>query len=328
MTDSGSRSKVRVVTIFAVASSLHTRRSARPRFAVILALGVVLSFAVPLFATAAGCSLFVDTSGLDTGGPLQDSSFADVGDTGGHPADASTQGKDAEASVDAFEAATEDQVASDVVDAGVVRFCTSLDAMASFCCDFDEPDAGVATGWQNVVLPDGSSLNLDNEYFSSSPRSLQSLTTQGQGVFLEKSFASVGVNFNVDLDFMLLAYPSGDVAPFQIVAVSSSSQQILFYYVYPTGSYAQAPTMTGSEFSTMSSPLSLGQWHHVAVTVSLADPDCIVTFIVDGVVLWNGHPLALPWASPSTVTLAVGAPALFGADAGETFVDNVVVRAE
>jgi hypothetical protein len=191
----------------------------------------------------------------------------------------------------------------------------------TFCADFDEPDASPGAGWDQTAVPEGGSVELDSNQFSSPPRSLHAITTLGLSTGVGKAFTAT-TSFTVDLDVMFpsLDGDGGDTSPIKILCPGAH-----YVYFYATGdtSYFQ---IGGAEESPHMAPPTVAAWHHLTVAIALTPTTSIVNAFIDGNPVWPNHQMTVPWGSPAAVTLQAGVPAQFDELYGEAYVDNVVVR--
>jgi hypothetical protein len=265
------------------------------------------------------------SAGLD-GSTLGDTGSQGIGDAreGGATTDGADAARDTTPNVDA-PTSVDVPVAPDAPsppDAPAVAFCASLDAAATFCCDFDEPDAMGA--WDPPSIPPGSMLFLDTQYASSPPQSLHAVTYEGGLPYLNKG-VTVGSQLGVDFDILFVSYDAGAVAP---VTVTPGSGANLLYYFNGIATYFQlyAP-VTGSDFG-YNAPVGFGSWHHVSILIAVGPSGSTITASFDGVLAWNAHPMATPWAPNTTVDVSVGVAFLYQTPQGEALIDNVVIGAQ
>ncbi|HEY8080115.1 MAG TPA: hypothetical protein VIF62_38555 [Labilithrix sp.] len=209
---------------------------------------------------------------------------------------------------------------------GPRTFCQTLSPTPTFCADFDTPDASANAGWDDAFSEAGSALvETSASEFVSAPRSLHVTIAQGSRAGVEKAF-TVTTQLSVELDVRFVDVPdSGGVAgPLRITPPAPFPGQDFYYYAHTFDSYFQE---FGDDYSlALPAPLP-GTWHHVVMTFASSAGIWSVSASLDGTPGWIDHVALHQWPSTTTAWISVGLAALFAVTSGETYVDNVVVRA-
>lgn len=280
---------------------------------------LLLGVAAMLFSA---CGLGVVGGGTDAGESPE--AGADVGGTDVTPPPPPPPEADG-----SFEAATDGGADADAaLDAppdAPLTFCQTVSPPPTFCADFDGPAAVPGTGWTTVLTDAGATVALSSTYSVSAPRSLHVTSTQSATAGLEKSL-TVTTSLTVDFEVRFTDVPeAGVVGPMRISPPAPFPGQDFYVYEHTFGLYFQE---YGDDYSnTIGTPPSLNAWHHVSFAIQANGGGWTVTTAFDGTNTWTNHPVLHPWTKPVTVGVALGV-VLYGLAVGETYVDNVVIRAQ
>ncbi len=219
--------------------------------------------------------------------------------------------------------------ASDVMDgAASGSYCSRLVPQSTFCVDFDTPAANVTAGWDGDLGEANTKVELDGTHAASKPKALHAqsyASGPAKPAGLERSF-TFKKRLSIDLDVLFLEVPDGSSsARLGAVLLDSPSDQEIELYVSTATAYFQ---YGGNVYSPDGPPPTLGEWHHVNLTIALGPPTKF-TGSIDGNQLWSDYKSPADWVAPRSVQLRVGMPAPYQiVGSAEAWIDNVVVRVD
>ena len=293
--------------------------------------GLVLLLVAPVLAIDAGCSLLVDTSGLDTEGPLLDSS---THDSGVPSADSSSSAQDSQAAADST---TMDVAAFDGGDSGAppnTDWCATQNAGYRLCSDFDLPDATIGQGFNLGVSPvpygEGGSFTFDPSVHTSSPNSGLGVANpfppgETSGDRLEATLWSLGptppsVQCALDWYPRQFSTVAGDYAHVASLTVYTDAQGTvsdvnLSVQMHADGSLVLLEDYTTSAALDATHPIPItvatGQWYAVSMTFTTSGGTTSYAIAVDSVQSAGtvGHAsgtLSQPFPASTNVAIAVG----------------------
>jgi hypothetical protein len=177
-------------------------------------------------------------------------------------------------------------------------FCESLDAQPTFCADFDTPgDAGVASGWDQLLLGPGASLLLDGVNFQSPPYALQSSVNPDGFAYLRKTLP--GASSQITVDFRVY-YVSYSAIPDDAGFVASGPALALYQagvYLAVWDNLIQCPCTGSGQFP----PLEAGVWHSIHLEIDL-QPEAGTSTLsasVDQVPVFIDEPMMTMMATPA-----------------------------
>jgi hypothetical protein len=264
-------------------------------------------------ATACGAFSGEETSATDGGGSDSTSSV-----------DAPAGRDGAAASGDAA-SATDAKAADASTSDGASTFCMTKAMDATFCADFDEPEATSNPPWDDTT----GTFSITAAQSESAPFSLlaQAPTGSQDGTYLQKTF-SVPSTIEVHYAVLFTSLPALSAAGrLCTLYIDSTNGPDFNFYADNGGSYFQSGNNIYSD-DTMTG-LTFGKWHEVDVKIDVTKNPAEVTTLLDGAtVAWgNGGKLDQAYAAlPANVSIYVGANHSYMlATPFSAYVDNVRV---
>jgi hypothetical protein len=205
-----------------------------------------------------------------------------------------------------------DASAVDVSEAGDTGFCASLGGTHALCEDFDE-EAGYAGQFTSYVSVNAAQT-LDTSAFTSSPNSLVTSTPAtnklGDHTYIEHAFtttASASITYTFDVRFDSMNSTGSCI--FGGIIVDDGQPDFHVLSVYTTSTYAAVEESfvrsdggTAYVDHTFSSPIQLGAWTRVSISIDLAKRTISAT--LDGTTALVPTLLDSSWTSgPPTIDL-------------------------
>ena len=270
------------------------------------------AWSLSLVCFAGACALFESLSGLEGG----DAAAGDV----------ATDPPDDLALVDGGTDA--DAIGVDA------RYCTTLDAAAAFCEDFDEPVAIAPSALGAVVTTTGGTLTVSSVRAASPPRSLlatsptiDASSSVQAAVYVDvhvKAFTSATLSFDtfittpIDSLFVLGQVFTTMGNSISLVVRADSTALI------EEGGFASAPTNVDHAGAVIDWTAST--WHHVVIKLDTGTP-AHSSLSVDGIVVEDHAPLDARFTVSGNLSVGLGMDFVSGpATARLAYVDNVVVK--
>jgi len=281
---------------------------------------VVASLVVVGCASVVACSAFSGSDAVGT--PSPDASAAD----------ATTVAADASGTV-SIDASIDPVDSAPGCGPFANGHCAMLDGGA-FCADFDNPQCPLL-GFTSVVTGNDK-LEISTTESSSAPASMhitQTIRTPQTGTWgptvdipIPMGTSKVEVAFDYRVPFLpaAVAAPGGDAPRIGLIHLDATKTggPTVDFYLESNKSYFQfGPPML--DYSSDGPAAKLNIWHSIAMTFDLGASK--ITATMDGPKLADGQTLRTPLKGGQTLTLTVGYEP-YVLEAGETFVDNVVVK--
>ena len=172
------------------------------------------------------------------------------------------------------------------------RFCDGVDA--TFCEDFDEPDADYLSRWTSFDLGGGNTLELEGDATTSAPNALYAEipTNASGGASLRYDLPPTATSYDYSFAVRLEPYDAGTgLVLFNQIEVDSTDAAAAYteyrlaqlqgathfhtHVYYPDGGDVISDLPLGVTFAP-------GQWYHVEIQLTVAPPPAKVIVIVDG----------------------------------------------
>jgi hypothetical protein len=202
-------------------------------------------------------------------------------------------------------------------------FCAT--STATLCADYDEcGDASIFTAQNPSTAYDIATSTAQS---FSAPRSLHVGMSAMDGSILDTQagtqwmFTAAGAKapITIDLQFLITALPPVNTAmgPFRL----EGGPDTLQFFVTSDACYFQ---LGPSSYSMTVGPLSVGTWHHVTASITLAPAASTITAGIDGSVLWSDFIMPNVLQTQTALTLTTGLTT-YHLGKGEMYVDNVTL---
>ncbi len=214
--------------------------------------------------------------------------------------------------------------------ATVVHFCDGVDA--SFCSDFDEPDA--AGRWlQGIFMYGIWTAEIESSQRTSQPNGFESDSFNEAGsafigttVGLPDAGATVSAVLDMDIFLPALSNPLSPIMMFTFGSITGGAST-LFGLAYGGGSWTFSNVQNGPLGGLTNVPTNT--WTHLKMTIGLSTSGTVAIDIGNGTATGTANVDTVKNVVPRyPITVNIGASSLGAPAQATVFYDNVVVHTQ